>query len=121
MKKIFLSILLVLIMQIPCQAASGPQISPPIEQGVANGAQNCVQNIASCTNTSELQSAFVKAMGIAKVSLDNFVDYVYQLLDLAPLPTAPSQPGMPSVADTPVVKVIPCPQGSTPTTCNQQP
>lgn len=121
MKKLLLSALFLILMQISCFAASSPTISPPLENGVAQGTQNCVENVSICTNTAELQNAFARAMSIAKISLDNFVDYLYSLLNLSPLPQAPQQPGMPSVSDTPIVKTIPCPNGSTPQTCDKQP
>ena len=109
-KKLTLSFVLVLVLSVPAFAAPPPAL--PGDQKLAEGMQTCIVTPETCTNTSELKSAFEKAMVFGKTALDNWLDWLYSLLQSSPLPVPPATPpGTPQPQDIPEVQTVPAPAG----------
>lgn len=115
MKKIFLSVVFVCVLSTT-QAFAAPTGTLPGDQKLDSGMEQCITQPQTCTNSSELESAFKKAMVLGKTALDNWLDWLYSLLQSSPLPVPPATPpGMPQPQDIPEVQVVPTPQPGSPT------
>ena len=93
-------------------AGGGPG-SLPEDQHVKSGVTPCIENIASCTDTTRMSQAWTEGMKEAQVSLDNLANYLWSLIRQQPSPTLPATPpGMPPMLGVPLIETTPAPPGS---------
>lgn len=113
---LFLSAVVCVLVLSTAQAFAAPAGTLPGDQKLDSGLKQCITQPQTCTNSGELKESFKNAMVLGKEALDNWLDWLYSLLQSSPLPVpAPTPPGMPQPQDIPEVQVVPVPQPGSPT------